>query len=193
MTKSPSVVLASIPARMIDQLAFGMEDPDDIAARWGYAGQEWEAIRENPILLKAVQRRRAEFEANGVGFVNKAKLMAEELLDNTYKAAIQDTTPVKDKAAALQLLSRLGDLEPKTQVQAQGSGFSISINVPAAPSSLESISTSKEEVIDAKVVEPEVSAISLAFTEFSTKPAEPPKLVSNKEGEVPPPDLLEED
>ena len=98
-------------------------------------------------------------DSSGQTFRLKAAVMADSLMDNMYKHAMDADTPVKDKAAALQLLTRVGELEPKASAQVNaGPGFSITINIPTAPPSEEK----KAEVIEVEEVKA-IEPMKLAF------------------------------
>lgn len=149
-----------IKPEMINEVATGLEEGKDIAQRYGFSEAEWDEIKERPDFQQAVAKVRSEMERSGQTFRLKAAVMADSLMENMYKHAMDSETPVKDKAAALQLLTRVGELEPKASAQVSaGPGFSITINLPVAPPKEEE---HKEEVIEteeAKVVGP----MSLTF------------------------------
>lgn len=123
-----------IPATMIREVATGLEEGKDIAVRYGYSESEWKDIETLPTFINEVNKVRSEMERSGLTFKIKASVMADSLLDNMYAHAMQADVPLKDKAAALTILTRVADLEPKnnTQVQA-GPGFSITISIPPMP------------------------------------------------------------
>lgn len=149
----------SIKPDMIREVATGLEDGKDIAKRYGFDEADWEEIKDREDFNAAVTKVRAEMERSGQTFRLKAAVMADSLMDNMYKHAMDADTPVKDKAAALQLLTRVGELEPKASVQANaGPGFSITINIPTAPPSEEK----KAEVIEVEEVKA-IEPMKLAF------------------------------
>lgn len=126
--------LLSVPVEMIKEVATGLEDGEAIAGRFGYTSEEWKVLSVQPAFVMDVNRYRSEFERTGQTFKLKAKMLAEELLANVFVHAMSDDVPVKDKTAALQMLAKYGELEPKTNLTAtQGSGFSITINIPSVP------------------------------------------------------------
>lgn len=120
----------NIDPRMIYDLASGVEEPDEVARRYGFEGEEWEKIAERPELIRAVKQQAAEQAKNGTTLKNKARLLSDSMLNNLYQATMRDDVPVKDKASALLAVTKLAGLDTPSQAQAQGAGFSITINLP---------------------------------------------------------------
>ena len=108
-----------IPATMIREVATGLEEGKDIAVRYGYSESEWKDIETLPTFINEVNKVRSEMERSGLTFKIKASVMADSLLDNMYAHAMQADVPLKDKAAALTILTRVADLEPKNNTQVQ--------------------------------------------------------------------------
>jgi hypothetical protein len=150
--------LLNLDPAFIQEVATGMEEPADIARRYGYTYAEWEKISSYQPFINEVNRLKAEFERSGQTFRLKAAVMAEKLLDDTFTSALQPDVPVKDKAVALQTLAKFADLEPKRDAQVSaGPGFSITITIPQAP----------VETIEAKPVEDTEAAPADAQLELS--------------------------
>ena len=123
--------LRSVPPAMIQDLATGVEEPIDIARRYGYTDAEWEELEKDKWLNREVDFAIAERAKSGKTFTTKAKMMSEMLLENVYECALGDNVPAKDKAAVLTVLAKLGNLEPEKKQQTEtGPGFSITITVP---------------------------------------------------------------
>ena len=98
---------------MIREIATGLEEPVDIAIRYGFSKEEFKDLARMPEFMAEVSR-------------------------------IHET-PVRDKAAALQLLTKIADLEPKKDASVKaGPGFSITINIPQVPK------VEEAQVIDAE-------------------------------------------
>lgn len=120
----------NIDPRMIYDLASGVEEPDEIARRYGFEGKEWEQLAKRPELIRAVKQQAAEQAKNGTTLKNKARLLSDSMLNNLYQATMRDDVPVKDKAQALLTVTKIAGLDAPAQSQAQGAGFSITINLP---------------------------------------------------------------
>lgn len=118
------------PARMVLEIAYGRENPADIAARYGYGEDEFASLCTHPPFRKQVEAKVAELKASGYSFRMKAALAAEDLLEEVYKLAMHKTTGFDEKLDALKFVTKMGDLEPKQNIQAvAGTGFSITINL----------------------------------------------------------------
>ena len=153
MAKLTSDRFLDMDPKMIYEIASGVEDGHVIALRYGYTLEEWEQIRDVPWFLAEVTRVRSDMERTGQTFRLKAGVMAQALLDDTFQHAISPDTPVKDKAAALQLFTKIGGLEVAKQETAQSNGFSITINLPQAPQSTPTVKI-KPEMVEDIVAEP---------------------------------------
>ena len=154
MAEMTSKKYLKIQPELVQEVATGLEDGLTIAQRYGFSEEEWRIIEARPDFQRAVSKVRAELEKSGQTFRMKAALMADKLMDNMYTHAMDSETPVRDKATALQLLTRVGELEPKASAQVNaGPGFSITINLPTVPPPEET--AKKAEVVEeARPVEP---------------------------------------
>lgn len=140
-----------IDPRMIYDLATGMEDPDEVAKRYGFEGEEWDQLAQRPELIREVKQQAAELAKNGTTFKNKARLLTNSMLDDLYKAAMREDVPVKDKAQALLAVTKLAGLDAPAAVTAQGAGFSITINLPAvspnsSPAAVEAVVSEQKAI-----------------------------------------------
>lgn len=129
----PHVTL-DIPPQLVWECAAGLENPTDVAARFGFMGEKWERLQQWPPFIHAVQTQRAEFERNGMTFRLKAGLMAEEMMSQMFKQAIANDTSIMQKLSVFNSLVDVAGLKPDkkavdTNVQAAPK-FSITINIP---------------------------------------------------------------
>jgi hypothetical protein len=155
VSKGLSRKYARLSPEMINEIATGLEDPFEIAKRYDFTREEWDQIKDRPDYQKAVSAVRAEMERTGKTFRLKASVMADALMSNMYTFAMNADTPVRDKAAALQLLTKVADLEPKSGDSKASSGpaFSITINLPEGSAPVPAV---KAEVVEnAEKPEPE--------------------------------------
>ena len=119
-----------VPPRMVLEIAYGLEAPIDIAQRYGFNEVQFGVLCQHDPFRKAVDAKRAELKAGGYSFRMKAALAAEDLLQEVAVLAISKHTDFGEKMDALKFLTKVGDLEPKeSKTVAQGSGFSITINL----------------------------------------------------------------
>ncbi len=127
-------------------MAIGMEEPDQIASRYGFEGIEWKKLQAWKPFNDAVAKQKAELEQNGVTFRIKAKALTEDVFEDAYKIARSNDATLLQKLEFIKLGAKLGDMEPKASAQvASGPGFSITINITDPPK--------KPEVVDVETVE----------------------------------------
>jgi hypothetical protein len=121
-----------IPPEMIAAIAMGMEEPLDIAFRYGFAASEYRALEQHRPFVAEVMSKRAEFERGGQTVKVKAAWMTENLLDDLYLRAKSTGASIQQIQETVKIMSKLGDLEPKAVQQvAQGTGFTVQIIIPA--------------------------------------------------------------
>lgn len=119
-----------IPQEMILAIAVGMEDPQEIAARYGFENTRWTSLQQWKPFNDAVAKQKAELEQNGVTFRIKAKALTEDVFEDAYKIARSNDATLLQKLEFIKLGAKLGDMEPKANAQiAAGPGFSITINL----------------------------------------------------------------
>lgn len=128
-----------IPAEMVAEMAKGLEEPVDVARRYGFAGQRWDELARWQPFLDAVDKKRAELAAEGWTFRTKAGLLAEMMLDDLGRLGLSSDVPLLQKLAVTEALVKWGDKAPKAAAVQQGSGFTINITLPppAAPAAID--------------------------------------------------------
>jgi hypothetical protein len=135
-----------VPQEMILAIAIGMEEPSEIASRYGFEGDRWKVLSVWKPFLDAVAKQKAELEQNGITFRIKAKALTEDVFEDAYKIARSNDATLLQKLEFIKLGAKLGDMEPKASAQvASGPGFSITINITDPPK--------KPEVVDVETVE----------------------------------------
>ena len=126
-------------------MAIGMEDPEEVASRYGFDGIRWKSLQSWKPFNDAVAKQKAELEQNGVTFRIKAKALTEDVFEDAYKIARSNDATLLQKLEFIKLGAKLGDMEPKASAQvASGPGFSITINLQ---------DSQKKQVIDVEPVE----------------------------------------
>jgi hypothetical protein len=132
----PHVTL-DIPPQLVWECAAGLENPTDVAARFGFTGEKWERLQQWPPFIHAVQTQRAEFERNGMTFRLKAGLMAEEMMSQMFKQAIANDTSIMQKLSVFNSLVDVAGLKPDKKAVdpsiTSAPKFSITINIPQTP------------------------------------------------------------
>lgn len=119
-----------VPQELILTIAMGMEEPREVASRYGFEGARWEKLKEWKPFRDAVAQKTAELETSGITFKIKAKALTEDVFEDAYKIARSNDATLLQKLEFVKLGAKLGDMEPKTNTQVQaGPGFSITINL----------------------------------------------------------------
>lgn len=119
-----------VPQELILTIAMGMEEPREVAARYGFEGARWDKLKEWKPFRDAVAQKTAELETSGITFKIKAKALTEDVFEDAYKIARSNDATLLQKLEFIKLGAKLGDMEPKTNTQVQaGPGFSITINL----------------------------------------------------------------
>ena len=127
----------NIPSEMVAEIAAGLEDPADIAFRYGFAGQMWQDLKNWVPFQNAVAAQKAEYEKSGFTFKVKAKVLTEDVFEDAYKIARSSETSLLQKLEFVKLGAKLADMEPRPNAQvAAGPGFSITINLGETPKSV---------------------------------------------------------
>lgn len=161
--------MVSLSARYIDldpkmilECASGLENSVDVAKRYGYSEEEWQALEAREDVTAALEAAKRELEASGVTFQNKAKLMADGLIKDVFQNALQRSAPLKDKVAALLAVSKLAGWDTGNQSVNTGPAFSISINLPTKTVQL-TAAKAEAEGPKAVKVDPEDAKVRLEF------------------------------
>jgi hypothetical protein len=137
----------SIPSEMVAEIAAGLEDPKDIAFRYGIAGQAWESLTKWTPFQNAVAAQKAEYEKSGFTFKVKAKVLTEDVFEEAYRHAKSNHSTLLQKLEFIKVGAKLADMEPKSnQAVATGPGFSITINLGDSTKRVETIDMTTERV-----------------------------------------------
>lgn len=124
------VSMVEVPPEMVVSIAMGLEEPDVIASRHGFAGEKWTKLQAWKPFLDTVAAQRAEFEKSGLSFRIKAAMKADLLADKLFVDAMGNDVTLMQRMEATKLFAKLGNLEPKEEKAAQaGTTFAISIDL----------------------------------------------------------------
>lgn len=124
--------ILDVPPQLIAEAAVGIDALEDICARYHYTPEQTEQLRNDPGFKVRVSRMEAELRKEGVTFRMRAGHAAEDLMADVWRRAKDPSVGLALKIDALKTLAKLGDLEPKQNLnpQAAAAGFSITINIP---------------------------------------------------------------
>lgn len=146
----------SVPSEMVAEIAAGMENPTDIAFRYGIVGQAWKELQAWVPFQNAVAAQKAEFEKTGYTFKVKARILTEDVFDDAYRIARSNASTLLQKLEFIKVGAKLADMEPKNNQQvAAGPGFSITINLGENPKPQTIDITPTKELIPEKTSEEE--------------------------------------
>lgn len=107
-----------------------------VLAAEGLVQAEYDEIAKNPQFQTYVTQYEADLKEQGFSFAAKSRVLAEDLLPTAYHMARDPDVPAATRAKMIENLVEWGDLKPKNAgLQAQGPGFSITINLPSTPNS----------------------------------------------------------
>jgi hypothetical protein len=121
----------------------------EVLAAEGVTQQEYDAIKTNPTFSGYVTAYVKELTDSGFSFAAKCRVLAEELLADSYHMAKDPDVPAAVRAKVVENLVKWGDLEPRKNVEAvSGPGFSITINIPGATPTVASQRTADADVVD---------------------------------------------
>lgn len=149
------VSMVEVPPEMVVSIAMGLEEPDVIASRHGFAGEKWTKLQAWKPFLDTVAAQRAEFEKSGLSFRIKAAMKADLLADKLFVDAMGNDVTLMQRMEATKLFAKLGNLEPKEEKAAQaGTTFAISIDLGDRSVSLNAQKVSDAVDVTPKYVDP---------------------------------------
>lgn len=131
-TPNPALYLSP---EMVAELALGQDPPLHIAQKYGMSPAEFEALQSQEWFGAAIYRKREELQANGVTFVTKAQMMAEEMWQDIYTLSKStDGMRMEHRIEAAKQLTDIAGLKPKAAAaSAGGPSFTINISIPDNP------------------------------------------------------------
>lgn len=103
------------PAEMVAQIAIGMEEPVDIAFRFGYPASEYRLLEANKAFSAEVAGKRAEYERDGYSVEIKTRWMVGNLLDDYFIRLKTSGATLSQIESGITTLSRLAGLGQKKQ------------------------------------------------------------------------------
>lgn len=149
------VSMVDIPPEMVVAIAMGLEEPDVIASRHGFAGEKWTKLQAWKPFLDTVATQRTEFEKSGLSFRIKAAMKADLLADKLFVDAMGNDVTLMQRMEATKLFAKLGNLEPKEEKSAQaGTTFAISIDLGERSVSLNAQKAPDVVDVEPKYVDP---------------------------------------
>lgn len=119
----PAPKPVDISQSMILEIATGWEEPEAIAARYGYEGMGWERLKAYKPFVQAVEAQRAELERDGSIYRSKVKACTEEAFLLWYRHVMSSSATPGQIQSFVEYGSKVTDLYPKAaQVQSAPTG-----------------------------------------------------------------------
>lgn len=120
------------PQALVIDVALGLDSLPEILTRYAMSDEQWEALSDNPAFKIDLSRARKEIAESGLGFKRKAATQAEMYLEEMDKIMYDPEASHSVKKDIFVQMARLGELEPKKDVDANNPGgmaFNIQINL----------------------------------------------------------------
>lgn len=153
MTALSTKRILDVPPQLVLEVAYGVEEPEVIASRYGFAGNEWLSLKAHEPFIRQVEDKKAELKASGYVFKMKAAFMAEDLLTDLYKKAKEDDASFSVLLETIKFTAKAAGLDaPVKTDQAPGNKFSITIDLGQGQSVKVDVNQSAEKVVDSEDV-----------------------------------------
>lgn len=131
LVKPSDPALLGFPPMLPVELAMRIAPVKEICAAYGITKDEFIALTNDPVFVKAYDNARDELRKDGMSFRIKAKLQAEELLKKSWTMIHSDGVPSNIKADLIKSTVRWAGYEPKgdSGIAGVGNAFQININL----------------------------------------------------------------
>lgn len=114
-TKNPLTL--SWPPTLAIELALKTATPAELQIEYGYTDEQWDALKDNPVFLKELALACEAVREEGMSFKLKARLLAEDNLDKTYRMihAHPDDVPANVKKDLILATARWAGFDNRGQ------------------------------------------------------------------------------
>jgi len=130
MTQLSTTRMLDVPPKLVLEVAYGVEPPEEIAERYGFSSAEWLLLKEHKPFVKQVEDKKEELRAGGYTFRMKSAVIAEELLTTLYLKAKEGDASFHTILETVKLTAKAAGFEaPPKEETNTGSQFSITINL----------------------------------------------------------------
>lgn len=104
-------------------------DPWAVIQGYGYTSEQAHAVLASPAFSALVAAARRDVDEEGVGFVTKARLQAEELLQYSYDMATDVLVASSVRADLIKWTAAVAGWGPKKDGDAKGAGGGFTLNI----------------------------------------------------------------
>jgi hypothetical protein len=105
------------------------ETLDEVKDRHSLKAEDLLVFNKDPVFLKKVESYRDEVREKGMTFKLKARAQAEELLTTSWTLIHSPDVSAAVKADLIKSTVKWGGLEPKNEVNAEGTGGGVKITI----------------------------------------------------------------
>lgn len=135
LASSLEVDPSSVPPAAVLEIAEGSRSPMEVLGSRGYTEAQVEWLMEHRPFVMQIDRMRADLQKDGYTFRSKAALLAETHLETVHVLAGNPEVSPSVRLDIVKWLAKVGNLEPKPDMQAMQQPVSITINLSegAAP------------------------------------------------------------
>lgn len=127
--KPDDPAMLGFPPMLPIELALRAAPVREICAAYGIDRDEFTALSEDPVFIRAYATAKEELQKDGVSFRLKAKVQAEELLKKSWALIHSDQTPSNIKADLIKATVRWAGYEPKSNDGPGGAANAFQINI----------------------------------------------------------------
>ena len=156
-----------VPPRMVLDIAYGIDEPSEIAAKYGFSDDQWLELKAHAPFVKLVEDKKAELKADGYSFRVKCSWMAEDLLEDLYRRAKDKDVSFSALLESIKFTAKASALDAPPKEEANtGSTFSININLGQGKSVSVNVAQGQNNISDVIDVEPEEDTYDIDLGEI---------------------------
>lgn len=142
---------AGFDPRIAYELALGIEDANEIFARYGVPQDKAVKLLGNELFVKAIKDFKVQVQESGITFKLKAKIQAEDLLTHSYQIATDPDMPPAVRADMIKWTANVAELGPKKDSTGGSGGAALTLAITFAgdqPTSTMVIGQPEREAIE---------------------------------------------
>jgi hypothetical protein len=125
----PEPILGGWNPRMVFDVALGVEDEDTIRERYLLSEPEFARIVQQPAFRQELQIHTKTLRESGVTFAVKAKLIAEETLEDIFGLITNTHVAAKDRITAWTKVAEFAGLTPQVSKDTQSNANQVNIQI----------------------------------------------------------------
>jgi len=99
--------------RIAWELAAQVGDPQAILAQYGYTDRDAFDLVANPAFQRELRGRVANLEADGLTYMRRAEIIADDALAHAYEIMTDPKAPAAVRMSAIQWITKIAGREPK--------------------------------------------------------------------------------